>query len=225
MLSTIPRFCRHALLSQHAVLCFGLRYKQRTDRTSSSLPQDEQISRLLFHEYEGLQTFCKYDDSSNVCRTSEASCDGKACTSTVYECQYFIPFIRGRRMKKRKEDEEEEGREVTLCWFDEVMQEQLLPLASWRDVQMLVVHRPSVLPSMIKLHPSDNNPTSPGNSSNPQFLPKGNSPFFHPVLLPGVQKLRCFDDGGFYGKHSRRFGDFEICVYGVEMLTFETLFQ
>lgn len=31
-------------------------------------------------------------------------------------------------MKKRKEDEEEEGREVTLCWFDEVMQEQLLPL-------------------------------------------------------------------------------------------------
>lgn len=33
-------------------------------------------------------------------------------------------------MKKRKEeDEEEEGWEVTLFWFDEVMQEQLLHLA------------------------------------------------------------------------------------------------
>lgn len=182
---------------------------QRTDRTSSSLPQDEQISRLLFHEYTKDSWHFVYTMIQVTFVVPQSPLAMGRRLQTVYECQCFISFIRGRRMKKRKEeDEEEEGWEVTLFWFDEVMQEQLLHLALWRDVQMLVVHRLSVLLSMIKLHPSDNNPTSPGNSLNPQFLPKRKSPFFHQVLLTGVQKLRCFNDGGFYGKHSRRFSDF-----------------
>ncbi|KAF3859733.1 hypothetical protein F7725_022132 [Dissostichus mawsoni] len=83
------------------------------------------VSRI----YEGLQTFCKYDDSSNVCRTSESSCDGKRLTAV--RVSVFYPLHQRKEeeeRKKRKEEEEEEGWEVELFWFDEVMQEQLLHL-------------------------------------------------------------------------------------------------
>lgn len=175
----IPCFCWHALLSQHAVLCVGLRYATYRQDFFFSTARRANLPTFVSRIYEGLQTFCKYDDSSNVCRTSESSCDGKASQNHV---SVFYP------VHQRKEDEEEEGGGkrgrmggwTLLVWRGD---------AGAASSPLFVTRRPdvgrpsSVRPSMIKLHPSDNNPTSPGNSLNPQFLPKRNSPFPHQVLL------------------------------------------
>ena len=100
----------------------------RTDRTSSSLPQDEQISRRLFHEYtKDSRHFVNTMIQVTFVVPQSPLVMGRRL-KTMCECHCVIPFIRGRRMKKRKEDEEEEEEEVELFWFDEVMQEQLLHL-------------------------------------------------------------------------------------------------